>query len=156
MTVIRKARFEDAEGLWQLRIDAINGQCRGHYSDAAMDLWTAGQCTQAFADEVSKTFYLLERGGSPLVCGAIIDGQIEGRFVSPRCSGQGLGKRILKHLEAVAREQGLTRLTLESTLNAAPFYRSQGYRGEQIARYQSPRGFALDCIPMEKLLLSPS
>ena len=156
MTGIRKANADDAKGLWQLRIDAINGQCRGHYSDDAMDRWTEGQCTQAFADQVSNAFYLLEHHGRPLVCGAIIDGQVEGLFVSPQHAGCGLGKRMLKHLEAVARQQGLTRLTLESALNAAPFYRSQGYQGERIAHYQSPRGFTLDCIPMEKLLLSPS
>ncbi|WP_028108335.1 GNAT family N-acetyltransferase [Ferrimonas futtsuensis] len=156
MTSIRKARLQDAEAVWQLRIDAINGLCRGHYSDAAMDRWTEGQCTQAFAEEVDTAFYLLELAGQPVACGAVIEGQVEGLFVSPQYGGLGLGKRMLKHLEAAARQQGLTKLTLESTLNAAPFYRSQGYQGERIAHYQSPRGFTLDCIPMEKLLLSPS
>jgi GNAT superfamily N-acetyltransferase len=79
-------------------------------------------------------------------------GKVDAIFVDPAHMGAGVGKKIMSHLESLARQHGLTELHLESTLNAAPFYRSCGFRGEQVAVYNSPRGISLACIPMDKRL----
>ena len=64
-----------------------------------------------------------------------------------------MGKEMLAYLERLAVEAGLSLLTLESTLNAAEFYRKCGFIGDEISVYQSPRGFNLDCIIMSKKLV---
>ena len=58
----------------------------------------------------------------------------------------------MAYIESLAIQHGLRKLTLDSTLNAAAFYRSCGFVGDSIGVYNSPRGIALDCIPMEKEL----
>jgi len=67
-------------------------------------------------------------------------------------SGRGAAKKMIQFLEHLAKEQGLRLLTLESTLNAAPFYRACGFVGDEVSTYHSPKGIRLDCVPMEKLL----
>ena len=64
----------------------------------------------------------------------------------------GVGRRILSYLEELALEAGLAQMSVESTLNAAPFYRVSGFVGEMVGKYESPRGISLDCIQMEKSL----
>jgi len=80
----------------------------------------------------------------------LLTGQVDAIFVRPDVMGVGIGARLLDYLETIAIDSGLKRLTLDSTLNAAPFYRKRGFVGDQIRTYQSPRGILLPCIPMAK------
>jgi GNAT superfamily N-acetyltransferase len=60
-----------------------------------------------------------------------------------------LGKAILGVLEEKAREWGLRRLHLESTVSARPFYERVGYRSGGVAK----PGFGIShCHPYEKIL----
>ncbi|HET7371497.1 MAG TPA: GNAT family N-acetyltransferase [Gammaproteobacteria bacterium] len=79
-------------------------------------------------------------------------GKIDAMFVHPEFMGLGIGKRIMSYLESLAREAALSRLHLESSLNAAQFYRSCGFVGDEFAEYHSPRGISLECILMHKHL----
>jgi GNAT superfamily N-acetyltransferase len=79
-------------------------------------------------------------------------GRIDAVFVDPECMGQGVGSRVMQHLERLAVSLGIAELSLDSTLNAAPFYRALGYVGDQPSAFQSPRGFSLACVPMSKRL----
>jgi N-acetylglutamate synthase-like GNAT family acetyltransferase len=79
-------------------------------------------------------------------------GKIDALFVEPTHMNTGLGKHVLLYLEKLAIEAGLAQLHLSSTLNAALFYRTQGFVGDSIATYESPRGLSLACVPMVKTL----
>ena len=79
-------------------------------------------------------------------------GKVDAMFVHPSKVGTGVGRRILIYLEKFAFEAELAHVFLESTLNAAPFYRACGFVGDTFAKYESPRGVSLDCIPMKKSL----
>lgn len=48
-------------------------------------------------------------------------------YVVPGALHQGVGRALLQHVEAHAREVGLATLDLESTRTAEPFYRRHGY-----------------------------
>jgi hypothetical protein len=61
---------------------------------------------------------------------------------------------MVSFLEDMARAAGLSKLTLDSTLNAADFYRRCGFAGDVVEKYQSPRGITLDCIRMTKAVPS--
>lgn len=47
-------------------------------------------------------------------------------FVDPDCLGQGAGRRLVDDAFLRAARQGATRITVESDLNAAPFYQAAG------------------------------
>lgn len=74
--------------------------------------------------------------GAPQGCGALkvgdkASGEVKRMWTAPTARGLGIGRRMLRSLEAMAREAGLTRLRLETNraLNEAQaLYRSEGYQ----------------------------
>ena len=64
--------------------------------------------------------------------GAVVIGNSELRacYVSPPFVRRGVGQAIVSELEQLAREHGLNRLQLESSVTAEPFYAALGYRVE--------------------------
>jgi GNAT superfamily N-acetyltransferase len=155
--VIRKAEREDAIAAWDIRNAAILTQCTGHYSEEQLAAWTAGEMTDDFVQSVARSWYVATLNDSVVGTGMLDDanGQVDAVFVRPDSMGRGVGSAIMAHLESRAVESRLTRLTLDSTLNAAPFYRKCGLVGDQSSLYQSPRGISLACIPMTKQIVAP-
>ena len=73
--------------------------------------------------------------GEAVGCGGLKclgdDGEIKRMWVSPAVRGLGLGRRILQHLEQLARARGIRVLRLEtnrSLTEAQSLYRTSGYR----------------------------
>jgi GNAT superfamily N-acetyltransferase len=153
---IRKATRDDALAVLGIRNAAVNSQCVGHYSDDDLKIWTDGELTETFAEAVEKYGYVAISEGLIVATGMVNleSGKIDALFVEPTHMSAGLGKQMLSHLENLAAEAGLTELKLDSTLNAAPFYRAHGFVGDCVAKYESPRGISLACVPMAKVLVS--
>lgn len=55
-------------------------------------------------------------------------GHIGGVFVDPEHNGQGIGSQLMSELEEFARENGLKKTSLGSSLNAVSFYERLGYQ----------------------------
>ena len=155
--MIRKATEDDAHAIWTIRDAAIQAQCRGAYTSQVLDAWTGGELTEPFLAWVKSSFYVAVDGKSVAGSGAINleTGQIDAVFVTPALMGKGVGRMMMAFLENLEGEAGLKATHLDSTLNAAPFYRKCGYQGDEACLYQSPRGFGLDCVPMRKALTPP-
>ncbi|WP_371826110.1 GNAT family N-acetyltransferase [Photobacterium sp. GJ3] len=109
-----------------------------------------------FIADVERAFFVAESEQRVIASGMINvdDGMVDAIFVVPEFMGQGVAQAMLSHLEHLAREAGLPAMKLNSTLNAAAFYRHCGFEGDEISVYESPGGLQLACIPMEKSLLS--
>lgn len=167
MITIRKATALDAQGIFDLRSRSIIEKCSGFYSEDVLLQWTQGAMSGAFIQDVEATFYVSEYAAENVprcesetaantIIGSgkinLITGMLDAIFVDPSHNGKGAAKTMISFLEALARQSGLQKLILESTLNAAPFYRRCGFSGETQSTYHSPRGLAIACIPMEKLL----
>ena len=56
----------------------------------------------------------------------------------------------MAHLEGFVLSTEVTEIFLDSTLNAAPFYRKCEFNGEAVSTYLSPRGFTINCVRMTK------
>jgi len=153
--VIRKATRHDAEAVLQIRKAAIRHQCAGHYSKDVLDRWTDGELTDQFAGAVEEHCHVATVDGLVVASGMLnlASGKIDALFVAPTHMRSGLGKAMLMHLESLANASGLAHLTLDSTLNAAAFYRAHGFSGDIVSTYESPRGISLACIPMIKVLI---
>jgi len=152
--LIRKATAADAQSIFDIRIAAINSQCTGYYAADDLARWTAGAMSPQFVQMMTDEAYVAMVGervaGSGMV--DLDSGQIDAVFVLPELMGQGLGRAMMLHLEHLAIRAGLAQLKLDSTLNAAPFYRSLGFTGDAVASYCSSGGLSLACIPMIKRL----
>jgi GNAT superfamily N-acetyltransferase len=153
-TTIRKALADDAAVAWQIRNAAINSECKGHYPAELLAIWSDGPATEEFAQFVAEHVFVATIDETVVGTGMIdcSTGRVDAIFVRPDMLRRGIGRQIVSFLEGVARTAGLTELTLDSTLNAAAFYRSCGFVGDTAAKYRSPRGVTLDCIPMTKRL----
>ncbi|ACS86776.1 GNAT family N-acetyltransferase [Musicola paradisiaca] len=149
---IRKARRDDAPAAFDIRNRAIRHGCRNDYSAEQLQRWTDGPLSEGFANTVTHHFYVAEITGVVVATGMInlYTGMIDALFVKPEVMGKGVGKQVLHHLETLAHTAGLREVRLDASLNAAPFYRAQGFSGEKTSLYHSPRGFSLPCIPMIK------
>jgi GNAT superfamily N-acetyltransferase len=151
---IRKANIDDAATSFAIRRDAIREHCRGHYPQADLDIWTAGAMSETFARRVAEAFYVAMVDGAVVGTGMIdlASGRIDAVFVLPAYMGQGVGRALVDYLERLAVEAGLGEIQLESTLNAAPFYRALGFEGEGQSIYRSGLGVSIACVPMVKSL----
>lgn len=151
---IRKAGIDDAATSFAIRRDAIREQCRGHYPQDDLDIWMAGTMSETFARRVAEVFYVAIVDEMVVGTGMIdlASGRIDAVFVLPAYMGQGVGRAMVDYLERLAVEAGLGELQLESTLNAAPFYRALGFEGEGQSVYRSGLGVSIACVPMVKLL----
>ncbi|KTB59080.1 MULTISPECIES: GNAT family N-acetyltransferase [Pseudomonas] len=154
MLEIKRATPADAQTAFDIRLLAIRSQCIGAYTAEQMALWTRGKAEDGYDTLMDKPFYLGWVNGEPVVTGMLdLDNNEMGAlFVLPEFAGRGYGKAMLDHLEKLARELAIEEVVLDSTLNAASFYRACGYVGEEQAVYHSPSGLALACIPMVKQL----
>lgn len=154
MLQITRATRDDATTAFDIRREAIRSQCIGAYTAEQMALWTRGRAEDGYDTLMDKPFYLGWVNDEPVATGMLdLDNyEVGALFVLPAFTGRGYGKTMLDHLEKLARELAIEEVVLDSTLNAASFYRACGYVGEKQAVYHSPSGLALACIPMVKRL----
>lgn len=154
MIEVRKATREDAKDVWEIRKAAILSECVGYYPAEALQVWTQGDFTEKFAETVAEHFYVSEVDGVVAGTGLVdLDkGKIDALFVAPNFMRRGVGRVTMAFLEKMAQRNGVKELYLESTLNAAPFYRQCGFQGDSVSEYKSPTGISLDCILMVKKL----
>lgn len=154
MIFIRKAVRSDAQVIHDLRSRSILEQCVNYYDLEQLSVWTEGGVSESLINDIASTFYVSVIGDRVIGCGklTIETGMIDAIFVEPEFTGKGAAKLMLSFLESLALQNDLISIQLESTLNAAPFYRSCGFIGDVVSTYHSPRGISLECIPMQKLL----
>jgi GNAT superfamily N-acetyltransferase len=153
---IRKANREDAVRALDIRRMAILHQCKGHYPNNALELWAKAEPSERFLCVVEERFYLAIQDDRIIGTGMIDTntGAIDAVFVDPEQIGKGAGRIIVNFLESIARKHELQLIKLESTLNAAPFYRACGFEGTELSQYVTTNGERLDCVPMTKALVS--
>lgn len=154
MLEIKRATPENAEVAFDIRLRAIRSQCIGAYTSEQMLLWTRGKAEDGYDALMDQPFYLGWVNGEAVATGMLDprNNEVGALFVLPDYTGHGYGKAMLAFLEDLARELDMTALVLDSTLNAASFYRACGYVGDEQAIYHSPSGLQLACIPMTKQL----
>ncbi|POP70120.1 GNAT family N-acetyltransferase [Pseudomonas syringae] len=155
MFEIRRAGHSDSQTAFDIRLLAIRHQCIGAYTETQLLAWTAGAAEDGYYTLMEKHFYLGCIEGEPVATGMLDleNGEIGAIFVHPGFMQRGIGRRVLNHLECLARDLGLEEVKLDATLNAADFYRRYGFVGEETAIYHSPSGLQLTCVPMVKGLL---
>lgn len=152
---IRPASRPDAEAAFEIRRQAIRHQCSTVYTAEQISVWTGMPLTDGYRDSVEQNYHIACEDEQPVATGFIDlqSGEIGAIFVLPAFMGQGIGRRVLFHLEQLALEAGVVDIHLDATPNAAAFYRRCGYEGQTQAIYFSPTGLELQCVPMRKRLL---
>lgn len=131
MTTLRKYRTRDYADIEELHARAVNKlRGAGWYSARCLNAWSA-------------TFRLGELGTSSWRIVAVAHGraigygelkmgrgvgEIAALYVDPKFQCKGVGKELLQALEQRARRLRLLELRLQASVNAAGFYKQNGYR----------------------------
>ena len=97
----------------------------------------------------AASFYLAvyETDGAALGIGGVEMNEIRLLFVSPDRQGEGIGRSLLQHLEAMVPPALFQDVFVYSTPGAAPFYRKQGYEA------RGPHTFDVAGEPLETVFM---
>ncbi len=152
---VRRAARSDGEHIWRVHTAAIKGSCGDRYTVEEIDAWTSRLSPDSYDAQIrGKALYVAQDDEQVVGFGQldVVSGEVEAVYVLPDQAGRGIGGLLLRTLEDVARECGVKRLHLDSSLNAVGFYEHEGYvvRGETWRAMQSD--VSLPCIRMEKTL----
>lgn len=153
---IRRAARNDGEHIWRVHTAAIRESCSSRYSDEEINAWTSRLTPDSYDSDIrGKALYVAQNDEQVIGFGQlnVVTGEVESVYVLPAHAGTGIGARLLQTLEEVARECGLKRLHLDSSLNAVGFYEHAGYtvKGETYRAMETD--VSLPCIRMEKPLV---
>jgi GNAT superfamily N-acetyltransferase len=149
---------------------------RGYYTASQIESLVThvfGVDTQLLTD---GTYFVIERDGSLVACGGwsgrrtlfggdqaksladpLLDpateaARVRAFFVHPAYARQGLGRKLLGHCEAAARDAGFYRAELMATLPGEPLYRAFGYEAREHVTHPLPDGQRVDFVRMGKAL----
>ena len=125
--MLRAVPYDDPDAV--RLVDAMGEELAKRYGD--------GGLSPAAAQQFSPpgVFLLAERDGAVVGCGGlrVLEpevGEVKRMYVDPAARGQGVARELLGALVAHAREQGLSRLLLETGTEqpeAVGLYESQGW-----------------------------
>ncbi|WAS98314.1 GNAT family N-acetyltransferase [Nannocystis punicea] len=148
---IRLARPADLAAIATVHAASVRQLCAGHYPPQAIDQWLAPSPGLYARMLRSSTVYVAERGGQVVAFAAVrlATREVRALYVSPGAAGGGLGLRLMRRLERVARAFGMVELRLWATLNAVGFYERLGWRRDV---RQSGKRPPHRCVPMRKRL----
>lgn len=150
-TFIRKAAEHEVDALSAL---AFRSKAHWGYSSAFMEACRA-ELTYRRDDLQTRDVYVLETGSQ--IVGFYVLKQhsgdrveLEALFVEPAWIGQGMGRRLIDHAKALARQLGAGVMIIESDPNAAAFYIRAG--GRQTG-HQPSGSIAGRVLPMFEIIL---
>ncbi len=155
-TIIRPACPADLDDIAALQTRAIMAFGLEIYGEAACRAWARIGVQTRHTLLASGSFLVAEDRGAIIGIGGWTADSREADcawlryvFVEPAAARAGIGRRLVRDVEASACRAGRGRIQLWSSLNAVPFYEALGYRTVKSARWP-----VADGIEMEHKLMS--
>lgn len=155
MFTIRAARLDDADAICAVHRASILGICSSRYSEREIAAWIGLLTPDKYLEPLrTLVMFVAESGGEVVGFGQLNPGLslVQAVYVHPGSARNGVGRALLEHLEEAARQQGMTHLALDATLNAESFYERAGYRAARMKEHRVTPEISLACIHMEKRL----
>jgi putative acetyltransferase len=156
---VRTMQPVEARRFLEVHHASVRGLAANDYRTEVIDDWAA-----TFVDDRAVERFLLnpdaeirlvaELEDKIVGIGAVVfaNNELRACYVIPDAARQGVGSALVRAIERLARDHGLSHLQLDASINAEPFYLSRGYiaisRSEHIRR----SGIRMACIKMTKPL----
>ena len=137
----RPARPDDANRLFELRRSSITALAVRAMPMADANSWAASLTLAGMQQKLRKLeVWVSEAGGTIVGWGAIRGDRLEGLYADPEFANRGIGTELLRLLEALSRERGLSVMQAQASSNALHFYHRCGYElcGPQIPDGSQP------------------
>ncbi|MFP8891452.1 GNAT family N-acetyltransferase [Natrialbaceae archaeon A-CW2] len=155
MVTVRPAQPGDGEALVAVHVAAIRELGSSAYDDEQIEAWAARKDPTGYpVDEETAHFVVATLNDDVVGFGhlALEAAEIRAVYVHPDHSRDGVGTRLLDHLEATALDAGLEDLSLLASKNAVGFYERRGWTPTEWVDHESTGGVILECLWMEKSL----
>lgn len=127
---LRPATIDDSRAIWQVHMQAVRQSAKSHYDPTQIEA-RAGRLSPNYYRPDPDVFLVAETEDAGIVGFGEIDlgaGEIEAVFVDPRFGRRSIGRQLLERLEELAKQQGLSALVVDASLNAVTFYERAWYR----------------------------
>jgi len=155
---VRIAVTADAEAIVRTHHEAVWNTARNHYSPDVLEAWAVKLADSSYEQvrreilDVELVVLVAESLSRVAGFGMIVPADKELRAVYPAFGRQGVGAAILGRLEQIARQRGVTRLDLSSSINAEAFYAKHGYEVVERTTLRLRSGCEMACVRMTKNL----
>lgn len=159
---LRAALAEDAASLVAIHYESVHQGASSHYPAAVLQAWSPppdqhrSDWLHNIITSNNTLVEIAEQPGQGVVgFGIVLLGQsrLQALYIHPDAAGTGIGRRLLSRLEQRASQLGLTRLSLNASLNAHPFYVNMGYATHGPSSQVLADEVVMEALAMEKSLL---
>jgi putative acetyltransferase len=152
---LRRASFEDVDGILRLIESAVEHGCRAHYSPLQRRAVFLTYAETLFLDVVQSFDTIVAERDRQILGTAQLDpgaGRLRALFVAPALQGRGLGRVLLGAVERLARAHRLQLIEGAMSLNAVPFYRRAGFEARGGHEHLTRAGIVVPIVNMRKLV----
>ena len=158
MIEIRPLTIDDLSHARYVHAASFTRRARGHYSPADIEAFNEFVHSPRYADLMLGNPAVAAWLGPEMVATAAWSpgearsptARIFGVFVRPMFTGEGIGRRIVGHVEEAARAAGYPALEAAATLNAAPFFEAIGFRFVRAGTWALPTGREIAVLFLRK------
>src|SRR6266480_2869261 len=121
--VIREAMLEDAAVICAVHKSSVRQLCAATYSLDQIEAWIGSRTPENYARAMSsgESMFVAELGGRVVGFASIRDDTLLALYVEPE-NGRGAGTPLVLRAEEALRSNRANIVSLNATLNAAPFY----------------------------------
>ena len=130
MIDIDKAELSDVKSIIQvMRNSILSCHADHHNNQASIDAWLANKTEENLALWIAHNYSLVCKQDNSIVgfFMASATGEILLNYVEPNRQQQGIGKSLLDTAKAHYHNQGIDKLSAESTITAKAFYQKNGF-----------------------------
>jgi GNAT superfamily N-acetyltransferase len=134
---LRAAVPGDEEAICSVHVRAIRETAAPWYQPKQIEAWAGSLKPETYGRAIAAArLFVAEESGAVVGVGHfdVATGRIVAIYVSPEAQGRGVGRALVAEALRRAAAAGLSRVTLESSINAAEARRECGCQGRDYRR----------------------
>lgn len=150
---IRRAKLSDAIKIKNVHHASIREICSRNYSKKQISSWIKFRRLEGYRNAFTRgeeLFFVAFHGQRIAGFSSLKGNCVQAVYMHPKYLERGIGSRLLKAVEKLAKRKGIKELKLGSTLTAFKFYKSHGYKVSRKSNHYLQDGTPLQCILMKK------
>ena len=152
---LRQFQKSDLATVRELILSTIDTCYSGCYPPRAIEFFKQYHSDANIFERAEKGYTVIgESDGRVVATGTIVENHICAVFIIRSAQRQGLGRKIMEHLENRALSEGLNEITLDVSLPSRQFYERLGYRLSEDTHIDVGEGQSLDYWKAHKPLLA--
>lgn len=104
------------------------------------------------SEEADRLFLVAVLNNRPVGTASLVNNEVHMVFVDRNFHGKGIGKNLIERIEKVAKENGISKLKVNSSLNAPGFYQKLGFKVTDSNKKNNDVSETIQVVEMEKPL----